>query len=137
MESTLEKSVRLDGIKILLVDDAPDNRLLVGRILTLAGAEVDYAVNGRDGLNKGLGARFDAIVMDIQMPEMDGYEATERLRKAGFRRPILALTAHALKEERERSFNAGCDDHLTKPVNRRLLIERLSHFVREIHGHAV
>jgi CheY-like chemotaxis protein len=68
--------------------------------------------------------------MDIQMPELDGYEATYRLRKAGYKRPIIALTAHALKNERERSLRTGCNEHLTKPINRSELISSLVHFTR-------
>jgi CheY-like chemotaxis protein len=67
--------------------------------------------------------------MDIQMPLMDGYQATARLRQAGFKKPIIALTAYALTEERERSLRQGCNAHLTKPVNRRRLIESLAKIV--------
>ena len=122
-------ATRLDGTHILLVDDAPDNRVLVARILTLAGATVECAGNGLEGVQKGLQNRFDTILMDIQMPEMDGYEATRQLRESGFQRPILALTAHALREERERSLRSGCNDHLTKPVNRLLLLEKIAYFI--------
>lgn len=122
-------ATRLDGVHILLVDDAPDNRVLAARILTLAGATVECAENGLEGVQKGLQNEYDAILMDIQMPEMDGYEATRQLRVAGFKRPILALTAHALREERERSLRSGCNDHLTKPVNRLLLLEKIAYFI--------
>ena len=129
-------ATRLDGVHILLVDDAPDNRVLVGRILTLAGATVEYAENGLEGVQKGLLNHFDTILMDIQMPEMDGYEATRQLRESGYARPILALTAHALRDERERSLRSGCNDHLTKPVNRLLLLEKIAYFIEHENNRA-
>nr|HMN68193.1 response regulator [Bdellovibrionales bacterium] len=68
---------------------------------------------------------FEVVLMDIQMPRVDGYQATTRLRAAGFTKPIIALTAHALNEERERCLKTGCNSHLTKPIDRRQLIQSL------------
>ncbi|HEX4925109.1 MAG TPA: response regulator, partial [Bdellovibrionales bacterium] len=127
LETSLESS-RLDGMHILVVEDLPDNQLLISRFLRMAGATVDLAGNGWEALKKTAGPddTYDLILMDIQMPEMDGYQATRKLRERGYDRPILALTAHALKEEREKSLAAGCDDHLTKPIDRELLIDRVA-----------
>jgi signal transduction histidine kinase/CheY-like chemotaxis protein len=116
----------LKGLRVLLVEDSPDNQYLIGRILSQGGASVEMACNGKEALEKAVQHEFDIILMDIQMPEIDGYEATRELRSRGFRAPILALTAHALTEERMRSLQAGCNDHLTKPVDRRSLIQKVS-----------
>lgn len=117
----------LTGIKVLLVEDAPINQILIGRFLTSAGAQVDFAENGEEGVKKALSGDYRVVLMDIQMPQMDGYEATATLRKQGYDRPIIALTAHALKEDRERCLEVGCSDHLTKPIDRKKLISQISH----------
>ena len=113
-------------IRVLVVDDSADNQALMTKLITLAGAEVETAANGREGIAKALQGDFNVILMDLQMPEMDGYEATRELRKRGFNRPIIALTAHAMKEERRKCLEGGFTDHLTKPVDRELLIQALS-----------
>ena len=116
-------------MKILLAEDAEDNQVLMTRLLRGAGAQVDLAVNGVEAVAKALAHEYALILMDIQMPEVDGYEATARLRDGGYDRPIVALTAHAFREERERCLRAGCDGHLTKPVDRRTLLESVKHYV--------
>lgn len=118
---------RLEGARILLVEDAVDNQVLISRYLKIAGAQVDLAGNGGEALRKTeSGVDYDVILMDIQMPEMDGYTATKFLRSGGYTRPIIALTAHALHSEREKCLAAGFDDHLAKPVDRKSLIERIA-----------
>ena len=116
---------RLDGLRVLLTDDAADNRVLVSRILKLAGAEVDLASNGREAVSRIHEAKYDVVLMDLQMPVMDGYEATRELRGSGYRGTIIALTAHALADEREKCLASGFDDHLSKPINRDSLVVRL------------
>jgi PAS domain S-box-containing protein len=118
---------RLDGVKILLVEDGLDNRVLVGRILSVAGAEVDTASNGKEALDKVNDKNYDILLMDLQMPVMDGYEATSTLRQGGYSKPIIALTAHALKEERQRCLVSGFDDHVRKPIDRSALINCIAH----------
>jgi PAS domain S-box-containing protein len=118
----------LTGMTILVVDDAGDNRTLISRFLIAAGAHVDCAVDGFDGMDRALKKNYDVVLMDIQMPQLDGYSATTRLRAGGYQKPIIALTAHALKEERESSLKAGCNDHLTKPIDRGTLIDRVAKF---------
>lgn len=122
-----EEVESLEGIKVLLVEDAPINQILIGRFLTGAGAQVDFADNGVEGVKKAMSGDYGVVLMDIQMPEMDGYEATTTLRKQGYKRPIIALTAHALKEDRDRCLQVGCSDHLTKPIDRKKLISQISH----------
>ena len=114
---------RLDGLRVLIVDDGDTNRKLIKILLTRAGATVDTAENGQICLDKMAESEFDAILMDMQMPVLDGYSATRRLREQGQRLPIIALTAHALKGEEDKCRAAGCDGYLTKPVNRDDLIE--------------
>ena len=121
----------LDGIKVLLVEDSPDNQLLISRILKLAGATVDTASDGKEGSEKAKKNYYDVLLMDLQMPVMDGYEATAELREGGYPGKIIALTAHALAEERERCLKSGFDDHLCKPVNRDALIERIEYWARQ------
>lgn len=116
----------LDDVTVLVVDDSLDNRLLMGRILQLAGAAVEYASDGREGVVKGRDDAYDAVLMDMQMPEMDGYQATRQLRHDGIAKPIIAITAHGVGEERERCLAAGCSGYLTKPVNRAELITMLT-----------
>lgn len=116
----------LAGKKILVVEDSEDNQLLVRLLLTRQGIHVDFAENGQVGMERALKANYDAVLMDMQMPVMDGYKATEKLRENGFSKPIIALTAHAMKEDRERCLKVGCNDYLTKPINSNLLLKTLS-----------
>ncbi len=116
----------LQGAKILLVDDFEDNRNLIRLILQRLGAAVDTSVDGGDGVKKALQGAFDLVLMDIQMPVMNGYEATTILRDKGYTQPIIALTAHAMDGERERCVAAGCNGYLSKPINKRLLIATLT-----------
>lgn len=129
-ETSRISGIRLDGLRILVVEDAYDNQILVGQILRSAGATVSSANNGREGLERALKNQYDLILMDIQMPEMDGLEATRKLREQGVKIPILALTAHALSEEKERCRLAGCDDHIAKPIDRSILLERIFEFLK-------
>jgi PAS domain S-box-containing protein len=120
------QKIDLSQYHILLVDDSADNQVLIGRFLRGAGANVVVANDGIEAVSLALDKNPDFVLMDIQMPRMDGYEATRVLRGKGFHKPIIALTAHALKEEREKSLQAGCNGHLTKPIEKRALLEFLS-----------
>ncbi len=106
----------LDGIRILVVEDSEDSRRLVSIVLKKSGAIVDLAKNGEEGVAMASRNVHDIVLMDIQMPLIDGYLATATLRQGGFSKPIIALTAHAIAEERERCMQAGFDDFLSKPV---------------------
>lgn len=130
--SLSDKNILRD-VNILLVDDAPDNQTVIGLFLGLAGANVEYADNGLEGIEKALAGNFNVVLMDIQMPQVDGYEATHRLRKLGYKIPIIALTAHALKEERDRCLRVGCTDHFTKPIDREKLISLVHQVVQQVH----
>jgi len=125
-KNTFADPGELKNKKLLLVEDSPDNRFLIQRFLSDSGATVIAANNGREGAEKAFTQDFDLILMDIQMPEMDGYESLRAIRARGFQKPIIALTAHALREERERAQREGFDDYLTKPVTKTSLIEKIS-----------
>jgi len=125
-EATKTGVTRLDGVQVLLADDALDNQVLVSRILGRAGAVVELASNGLEAIEKINRRRYDVVLMDLQMPVMDGFTATAELRKQGYLGQILALSAHALKEERERTLASGFDDHLVKPFGRDELIQRVA-----------
>ncbi len=117
----------LAGKRILLVEDGPDNQRLIAHVLRKAGAEVAVQPNGRLGVDAALAAHhagepFHLILMDVQMPVMDGHTATRTLRGAGYRGPIVALTAHVLASDQQACRAAGCDDVLTKPIDRRKLV---------------
>lgn len=115
----------LKDMRILMVDDVLDNVLLMKKILSKQGAIVDEACNGREGVRKALLGDFDVVLMDIQMPEMDGYEALRQLKANHYSKPIFALTAQAMKEDRDRINSAGFDSYLTKPINREQLFMQL------------
>jgi len=118
----LRATPRLTG-RVLLVEDGRDNQLLVRRLLGKAGLETEVCENGQQAVERVLAARaggepFDLILMDMQMPIMDGYTATRLLRSRGHHGPIVALTAHAMDTERARCLACGCDDFATKPIDR-------------------
>ncbi|MBC7532192.1 MAG: response regulator [Oligoflexus sp.] len=110
-------SMELAGLNILVAEDAPDNQLLIRRILTRRGAKVRIAENGEEAIREAMSHHFDIILMDVQMPLLDGYGATSELRRLGYKGSIVALSAHAMKGERDKSIAVGCDEHLTKPVD--------------------
>lgn len=119
--------------RVLLVEDAVDNQRLVSLILRKAGAEVAIAENGQIGCDRihearGAGSPFDVVLMDMQMPVLDGYSATRRLRRAGVETPIIALTAHAMTGDRQACLNAGCTEYLTKPIDRERLLAMVARF---------
>ena len=119
----------LVGTRILVVDDTADNLRLVRRILEHAGSSVSVAMDGCEGVEKALRDRPDLVLMDMRMPGMNGHEAAAELRRRGFRYPIIALTANAMAEERRQCLAAGCDDFLTKPIDHRLLVQRVGQLI--------
>jgi len=118
------------GLRILLAEDSQDNVLLIQSYLKASGCSVDLAGNGEVALRKFISGTYDVVLMDVQMPVMDGYSATRRIRQwEGENRarpvPILALTAHALPEEVRKSLDAGCTAHLTKPIRKATLLHAI------------
>ena len=116
----------LGGANILLVEDNPVNQLVVTDLLSEVGAEVELAVNGQEAINLFNTEKHAVILMDMQMPIMDGYEAIRRLRRAGFDVPIIALTAHVSEVEMEKCKAAGADEYLSKPYKPKELYQKIS-----------
>ncbi len=117
-------------LRILLAEDGPDNQILIGRWLRRLGAEVVIAENGSEAVTRAqesrqTGSGFDVILMDMQMPIMDGFTAARKLRSLGWTGPIIALTANAMTGDRDRCLSAGCSDYSAKPINRRDLLSKL------------
>lgn len=122
------KLKKLDGMNLLLVEDSPDLQMLCTRALMNAGASVDIASDGLQGVQKAKSGKYNVILMDIQMPLLDGIEATKSLRSSGELLPIIALTAHAMKEDRENALKIGFTDYLTKPLDLRILVDTIARF---------
>ncbi len=127
----------LTGLRVLLVDDGDSNRKLISLILKRAGAKLVEACDGQQACDAALGSEtFDVILLDMQMPIMDGYTAAGKMREAGLTTPIIALTAHAMKGDREQCLEAGCSDYLTKPVSAEELLARMEQ-VHALSPHSV
>jgi CheY-like chemotaxis protein len=125
---------QLDQLHILVVEDNPVNQMIVRRMLAKLGCSVDLATNGREACAAMQTRSYDLVLMDCQMPVMDGFEAARviRSREAAHRRtPIVALTAGVLKEEREQCYAAGMDDFLSKPIDRNELQATLEKWLLE------
>ncbi len=121
---------RLVGVRLLLVEDNDFNQQVAGELLTAVGAVVTIADNGLKAVELATLGTFDAVLMDIQMPVMDGLQATEQLRRNGVVLPIIAMTAHAMPRDRQRCLDAGMDDFLTKPIHPEELYCALARWVR-------
>ena len=125
-----DESRPLKNVRVLVVEDMVVNQVIIATLLRDAGAQVEIADNGAMSVQKIMqdmdnGLMFDVILMDIQMPVMDGYEATSYLRKHGYTRPIIAVTARALTGDMEETLKAGCDDYVAKPIDNQKLIEMI------------
>ncbi len=129
----------LAGARVLLVEDNDINRELASDLLTGVGVEVAVACNGREAVERVKQEPFDGVLMDIQLPEMDGYEATRRIRaQARFRDlPIIAMTANAMAGDRERCLEAGMNDHIAKPIDVQEMFRTLRRWIRPARPAAV
>ena len=122
-------SIQLTG-QVLLAEDTRDNQRLFSRYINSAGAQVTVVDNGQLAVEAALRDGFDIILMDMQMPVMGGIEAVKILRSAGYKKPIVALTANAMKEDQNKCFAAGCDEFLTKPLKREALLQMLARYLK-------
>ena len=135
----VEEDARLAGVRILLVEDNEINQQIACELLGSAGATVQVANNGKESVEKLFGGHqpppFDVVLMDLQMPEMDGYQAAVKIRSdARFAAlPIIAMTAHATIEEKQRCLAAGMNDHIAKPIDPSMLFETIGRYARATH----
>jgi two-component system sensor histidine kinase/response regulator len=122
------RQVKLTG-NILVAEDVRTNQVLIKSLLKRLGLQVTIAEDGNQAVQKALSKQFDLIFMDIEMPNMSGYEATKAIRKEGLKTPIIALTAYAMKGDDEKCIVAGCDDYVSKPIEHKKLLQILSKFL--------
>ena len=116
--------------RILLAEDSQDAQELMRLFLGPVSTEIVSVENGREAIDAVVNAErehkaFDLVLMDIQMPVMNGFQATRILRQRGYRKPIIALTAHSLEGDREKCLESGCSDYISKPIDYDVLIEKL------------
>ncbi|MBN2255060.1 MAG: response regulator [Deltaproteobacteria bacterium] len=126
-------------LNILLVEDSEDNRLLIQAYFKRTSDHMEIAENGEIAVEKFKAGKYDVVLMDVQMPVMDGYTATGEIRKWEKEKgreetPIIALTAHAMAEDFQKSLDAGCTDHLTKPIKKATLMETLQKYAVREYG---
>jgi CheY-like chemotaxis protein len=121
------------GARVLLAEDNPVNQMLACELLRSAGLEVDAVDNGQDAVDHAARGRYALILMDVQMPGLDGLQATQAIRRLpGLAHvPVLAMTANAYREDRDACLAAGMNDHIAKPVVPQQLYERLLHWLRQ------
>jgi CheY-like chemotaxis protein/two-component sensor histidine kinase len=129
-QKTSNDQLPLENVRLLVAEDVLDNQDLFRIVLESAGAEVHIVANGEEAVKQATTQSFDAILMDVQMPLLDGLSATKKIRAAGATLPIIALTAHAMPEEVAKSKAAGCDDHVSKPISANTLISAV---LRHLH----
>ncbi len=123
--NTLKRSNRLKNVRILLAEDSSISEILISSYLGKEGADLTFVSNGIEAIDAVKNQTFDLILMDIQMPVLDGLEATRQIRQLGFQNPIIAMTGQAFRDDVEKSLVAGCDTHLTKPVSKEALIAEI------------
>ena len=114
---------------VLVAEDARASQILIRKLLEKYGLEVDIVENGHQAVRKAAESTYDLIFMDMNMPEMSGYDATQHLREQGYVAPIVALTASAMKGDEEKCIRVGCDAYISKPINRQELLSLLKQYL--------
>lgn len=135
-EAVMEQSVQdkypnLRKAKILLVEDILENQTLIKLYLKSIDCDLEFAIDGLEAINKLKHKRYDLILMDLQMPRIDGFEATRKIRSAGIQTPIIALSAHSMKEDVEKCKRLGFTDHLAKPVQSQDLLNKINYEIAQ------
>ncbi len=136
-EEKIELQKMLEPVNVLLVEDNEMNQMLAQKVLSKWGFKIDVAENGKQGIEKLSSNEYDIVLMDIQMPEMDGYDATTFIRKnmqppkSGI--PIIAMTAHAIAGEAEKCIALGMDDYISKPFSQKMLYEKMDRLLKKKH----
>ena len=123
-----EEPDQLSG-RVLVVEDAKANQALIRLLLQKEGLDVEVVENGKQAVEAVTQSSFDLVLMDMQMPVMNGYDATQAIREKGLTLPIVALTAHAMKGDEQRCLDTGCDGYLSKPINRKALLRMLTRYL--------
>ena len=118
-------------MKIFVVDDSKDNQMLLQIMLEKYGANLDFADNGQEAIDRLQSSKFHIVLMDYKMPVMDGFKATQNIRRSGNKVPIILLTANAMKGEREKSLQAGADAYISKPIDWNALINSILYLVEK------
>ena len=126
--SDTTEQVKFSG-RVLVAEDSQSNQMLIKLLLEKLDLQVTMAQDGKEAVDKALSQPFDLIFMDIQMPNMDGYEATRALRRNGLKTPIIALTAYTMKGDDEKCISAGCSDYIAKPIDRETLLRVISKYL--------
>ena len=126
--------VRFDGIRLLVAEDNEANQLVATELLATRGIEIVIATDGRQAVEKALAGDYAGVLMDVHMPEVDGLAATQQLREKGYKKPIIAMTASAMKGDQEMCLAAGMDDYITKPISKLSLFSVLARWIPSSAG---
>ena len=126
---TVEVNENTNGAKVLVAEDTPANQKLLEVYLEKMGFFVKIVENGKEAVEEALSEDYDIILMDIQMPVMNGHDATKLIRQHGLSIPVIAVTANAMAGDKEKCLAAGCDNYLSKPVDKQELSDMLSRYL--------
>lgn len=124
-----QKELNWSSKIILIAEDVESNFLFLEEVIRKTGAKVLWAKNGQDAIDTFNNNKVDLVLMDIQMPKMNGFEATKIIKKINPNIPVISQTAYAMSEDRTKSLHAGCDDYISKPISSQKLLDLLSTYI--------